>query len=135
MRIAVTSQDFRTVTGHAGRARHFLVYETDAEGIPVPAGRVTLTAEQSVHESGMRGAHPLRGFDVVLSAGFNHHFAQVMAQRGIEAAITDIEDPLVAVRDFLVRHATGTKLPILGCGSCDGGCEGDDHHAHAAPAA
>jgi predicted Fe-Mo cluster-binding NifX family protein len=27
MKIAVTSQDFRTVTGHAGRARNFLIYD------------------------------------------------------------------------------------------------------------
>ena len=27
MRIAVTSQNFRTVTGHAGKARRFLVFD------------------------------------------------------------------------------------------------------------
>jgi hypothetical protein len=30
MRIAITSQNFRTVTGHAGRAGRFLVFEAAA---------------------------------------------------------------------------------------------------------
>jgi hypothetical protein len=34
MRIAVTSQNFRTVTGHAGRARRFIVSEADGREPP-----------------------------------------------------------------------------------------------------
>jgi predicted Fe-Mo cluster-binding NifX family protein len=129
MRIAVTSQNFRTVTGHAGQARRFIVFEAQQAEAPVEVARLDLDREQSIHETGAVGAHPLDGTNVVLSAGFGGHFAQVMAQRGIEAAITDREDPLEAVQDFLQRHATDTKLPIVGC-SCGGECHGEDEADH-----
>ncbi len=32
MRIGVTSQNFRTITGHAGKTRRFLIFEQDATG-------------------------------------------------------------------------------------------------------
>ena len=129
MRFAVTSQNFRTVTGHAGRARRFLVFETQEDGVPVEVGRLALDREQSIHEAGARGAHPLDGTNVLLSTGFAGHFVEVMAQRGIEAALTDRDDPAEAVRDFLVRHAAGTKLPISGC-KCGGECHDGDGHDH-----
>ena len=31
MKVAVTSQNFRTVTGHAGMARRFIVFDASAE--------------------------------------------------------------------------------------------------------
>jgi predicted Fe-Mo cluster-binding NifX family protein len=126
MRIAVTSQDFRTVTGHAGRARRFLIYDVPANGAPSECGRLDLTPEQSIHEAGGAGTHPIDGVDVLLSAGFASHFVLTMAQRGIQAAVTDKIDPIEAVTDYLVRRTAGTLLPIIGCG-CSGGCHGDDH--------
>ena len=123
MRFAVTNQNFRTVTGHAGRARRFLVFETQADGVPVEVARLDLDREQSIHEAAGSGAHPLDGTNVLLSTGFAGHFVELMAQRGTEAALTDRDDPVEAVRDFLLRHATGTKLPISGC-KCDGECHG-----------
>ena len=53
----------------------------------------------------------------------------------IQIAITDKEDPIEAVRDFLARHAAGTLLPVTGC-DCGGECHSDDHghdHSHEAP--
>jgi len=41
MRIGVTSQNFRTITGHAGKTRRFLVFESPEERIHLEA----LTAE------------------------------------------------------------------------------------------
>lgn len=35
MRIAVTSQNFKTVTGHAGKSRRFLIYEARPGADPV----------------------------------------------------------------------------------------------------
>ena len=132
MKIAVTSQDFRTVTGHAGRARRFLIYDVAPDGTPSECGRFDLTQEQTFHETGGAGAHPIDDVSVLLSAGFGAHFAQVMAQRGIQAAATDKEDPVEAVRDFLARRAAGT-LPAAGGCDCGGDChdgdgDGDHHH-------
>lgn len=126
MQIAITSDDFLTVTGHAGRATRFLIYDVAADGTPTERDRLDLAQEQTFHETGGSGAHPIDGVDVLLSAGFGAHFAQVMARRGIQAAVTDQRDPVEAVRDHLVRRAGGTLLPAAGCG-CD--CHGDHHPA------
>ena len=127
MKIAVTSQNFTTVTGHAGRARRFLIYDVQPGAEPVETARLDLPAEQSFHEMGGVGAHPTDGVNVIISAGYNAHFAVVMSQRGIQTAITDKQSPVEAVRDYLTRLAAGTLLPVTGC-DCGGECHGDDHH-------
>jgi predicted Fe-Mo cluster-binding NifX family protein len=129
MKIAVTSQNFRSVTGHAGRARRFLIYDVQPGAEPVETARLDLPAEQSFHETGGTGAHPIDGVDLIISAGFNAHFAVVMTQRGIRTATTDKENPVEAIRDYMVRQAAGTLLPVTGC-DCGGECHGDDHHHH-----
>jgi hypothetical protein len=50
MRIAVTSQNFKTITGHAGKTRRFLVYETVGVESPVEIERLDLPQEMSIHE-------------------------------------------------------------------------------------
>jgi predicted Fe-Mo cluster-binding NifX family protein len=134
MKIAVTSQNFRTVTGHAGRARRFLIYDAQPGAEPIETARLDLPLEQAFHETGGVGPHPIDGIDVLISAGFGGHFVQLMTERGIQTASTDKEDPIEAVRDYLVRRAAGTVLPVIGC-DCGGECHDDhdhDHH-HAAP--
>ncbi|MFL5288505.1 MAG: NifB/NifX family molybdenum-iron cluster-binding protein [Rhodopila sp.] len=126
MKIAVTSQNFRTVTGHAGRARRFLIYDVQPGAEPVEVARLDLPPEQSIHDMGGLGAHPVDGCQVLLSAGFASHFAMVMAGRGIQAATTDKEDPIEAIKDFLARRAAGTLLPVIGC-DCGGACKDHDH--------
>jgi len=99
------------------------------------AARIDLPLDQSFHETGGAGAHPIAGVNVLLSGSFGGHFVQVLAQRGIQTAITDKEDPIEAVRDFLARRAAGTLLPVTGC-DCGGACHSDDHghdHSHEAP--
>jgi len=126
MKIAVTSQNFQTVTGHAGRARRFLIYDVQPTAEPVEIARLDLAPEQSIHEMGGAGAHPVDSCDALLSAGFASHFATVMAARGIQAAITDKLDPVEAIKDFLARRAAGTLLPSGGC-DCGGECKDHDH--------
>jgi hypothetical protein len=50
MRIGVTSQNFRTITGHAGKTRRFLIFEQDATGAMREAQRLDLPLEMSLHE-------------------------------------------------------------------------------------
>ncbi len=141
MKIAVTSQNFRTVTGHAGRARRFLIYDVRAGAEPVEAGRLDLPKEQAMHEFHHAGPHPIDGVDVILSEGFGEGFAQRMAERGIIAAATAMTDPVDAVTDYLERRRTGAEAPAAApCGCVDGHEHGHQHgqghrHAHGAAAA
>ena len=40
MKIGITSQNFRTITGHAGKTRRFLVFEPRADGQIGETGRM-----------------------------------------------------------------------------------------------
>jgi len=119
MRIAVTSQDFQTVSGHAGRARHFLLFEVDGAAPPQPVGRLELAPEATVHEWQGRGAHPLDAVAAVLTRSFGEHFALHLARRGILAAVTEESEPLAAVSRLLATPDLGAQLARTRAGRCD----------------
>ncbi len=99
------------------------------------AARIDLPLDQSFHETGGAGAHPIDGVNVLLSGSFGGHFARVLAERGIQTAITEKTNPIEAIRDFLARHAAGTLLPVAGC-DCGSTCHGEAHdHDHPRAAA
>lgn len=108
MRIAVTSQNFKTITGHAGKARRFLVYEADAISAVREVERLDLPKELSIHE--YHGSdHPLfaLGLHALITQGAGQGFVQRMALHGIAVHATGESDPLTAV----ALLAAGQALP------------------------
>ena len=106
MKIGITSQNFRTITGHAGKARRFLLYETQGDGSVREVGRLDLPKELSMHE--FRGdAHPTDGLDLIVTAGCGKGFIQRLASRGIRVITTALDDPAEAARTL----AAGGELP------------------------
>ena len=108
MRIAVTSQNFRSITGHAGKSRRFIVYEVAAGTQPAELERLDLPKEMSLHEY-HGDDHPLfgLGLDAILTGGAGDRFNQRMARQGIQVLATgetDIEAALNAL-------AAGQPLP------------------------
>lgn len=101
MKIAITSQNFRTVTGHAGKTRRFLVYEADPGSPPVEIERLDLPREMSIHEFA-GGPHPLDAVDVLITASAGSGFIRNLAQRGVQVVITSETEPAQAITDFLV---------------------------------
>ena len=106
MKVAVTSQNFRTITGHAGKTRRFLVYQADG-GEVREIERLDLPKEQSFHELHGDAPHPIDGVDVLVTASCGDHFVVRMARRGIQVVATGEPDPVTAAR--LV--STGQPLP------------------------
>ena len=103
MKIAVTSQNFRTLTPHAGRTRRFLVYQAEPPGDAVEIDRLDLPKNMAMHEFHQDGPHPLDTVDVVIAGSCGAGFARRMAKRGIRAVTSDKTDPKEAVRDFLAH--------------------------------
>jgi predicted Fe-Mo cluster-binding NifX family protein len=133
MKIAVTSQNFRTVTGHAGRARRFLIYDVQADAEPVEVERLDLPKELAMHDFRGGEPHPVDGVDVILSQGFGEGFAQRMAKRGIIAMTTAEADPVAAVKWFMALHqidADVRSAATCGCGHRHGHERGHHHHHH-----
>jgi predicted Fe-Mo cluster-binding NifX family protein len=130
MKIAVTSQNFRTITPHAGRTRRFLVYEAAEGGEPVEVDRLDLPKELSMHEFHAKGPHPLDAVDVVIAGSFGEGFAARMGARGIVAVATDLTDPIEAVKEYLARLPGGEPPAGTACG-CGRGHGHAHQHAHA----
>jgi predicted Fe-Mo cluster-binding NifX family protein len=107
-RIAVTSQNFRTITGHAGKTRRFIIFETDPEGHPQEVERLDLPMEMSLHDY-HGDDHPLfqLGLAAVVTQGAGGGFVQRMARHGIQVHTTSASDPVAAVT-ALIR---GEPLP------------------------
>jgi predicted Fe-Mo cluster-binding NifX family protein len=105
MKIAVTSQNFRTVTGHGGKSRRFLIYDAQPGTPPTEVDRLDLPIEQSFHEfSG--GSHPVDGVDALVTGSAGSGFIRKLAERGIRVVVTGETDPVKAVDDVLAGHIT-----------------------------
>jgi len=106
MKIGITSQNFRTITGHAGKARRFLIYESSDTGEIRETARWDLPKEMALHA--FRGdAHPLYTLDVLITAGCGEHFLGRLAQYGVRVIRTGEPDPDQAARML----AAGQPLP------------------------
>ena len=100
MKIAVTSQDRKTVTGHAGQCRRFWIYETDDKAV-LNKTLLELTMEQTFHASHGPGPHPLDGIDALISGGMGPGLIRRLSGKGTQALVTSETDPDAAVADFL----------------------------------
>ena len=77
MKIAITSQNFRTITGHAGKTRRFLVYQVDNEHRWEEVARLDLPKEMSLHE--YKGDdHPVYDVDIVITASCGENFRLII---------------------------------------------------------
>jgi len=101
MRIAVTSQNYKTVTGHAGKTRKFLVYEAGARGELKEVERLKLPKEMSMHETPVDAPHPLDHMDIVITQSCGEGFPRKLARRGIRVVVSEISNPVQAVKAVL----------------------------------
>ena len=97
MRIGITSQNFRTITGHAGKSRRFLVFEAAPGQDPVAVERIDLPKELSLHEY-HGDDHPLFRLDVVITASCGTGFSQRLQRHGVRVLTTSATDPAVAAK-------------------------------------
>ncbi len=102
MKIAVTSQNFRTITPHAGKTRRFLVYEVGPNSEVAENERLDLDKMMTMHEfRGNHDAHPLDQMDVVIAGSAGTGFVQRLHARGVRVVVTGETDPLQAITDYL----------------------------------
>lgn len=99
MKIAITSQNFRTVTAHAGKARRFLIFDISCPCSPREIDRLDLNKDMSFHE--FKGnSHPIDGVTALITGGAGEGLRARMARRDIELVVTAETDPLKAVVDY-----------------------------------
>jgi predicted Fe-Mo cluster-binding NifX family protein len=110
MKIAIATKSWETVSGHAGKARCWLLYELapglEAGKLPAPR-RVELTKDQLFHYFSDEGPHPLDGVEIAVAGSAGDGFIRHMNKRGAEVLLTGETDPAEA----LARILAGKALP------------------------
>jgi predicted Fe-Mo cluster-binding NifX family protein len=130
MRIAVSSQNFRSITGHAGKSRRFIVFNMEPGQAPVEVDRLDLPKEMSLHEY-HGDDHPLfdLGLDAVLTGSAGAGFMQRLGRRGIRVIATAEKD----IDRALSALAKGEPLPEAPPHDHGGGGHAHGHgHGHGA---
>ena len=116
MQIAVTSQNRKTITEHAGKCRKFWIYEVE-KGVLAGKRLVELAIEQSLHASHQL-AQPLAGINVLITGGMGRGLHDRLMQGGILPVVTMEEDPDAAVAALLGNSLE--RLPVHWRHDCHG---------------
>ncbi len=110
MKIAIATKDWLTVSGHAGQARCWLLYDLvsglGSEPLPTPA-HLELAKEQVFHHCRDDAPHPLDGVEIIVAGSAGDGFVRQMQKRGAEVLLTGETDPSAA----LARILAGEALP------------------------
>lgn len=100
MIIAICSGNRKTITGHAGRNRSFLLFTIRDKEI-ADSRRVELDPEETFHEAGHRMPAPLTGISVLIAGGMGEGLFNRLKENGVDPVITEETDPETAVRNYL----------------------------------
>ena len=100
MKIAVTSQNRKSITEHAGRCRKFWIFVTENNKI-VDKQLLELPKEQAFHESSPHEPHPLDDIDVLIAGGLGQGLVRRLARKDIKGLVTMESDPEKAVLLYL----------------------------------
>ena len=108
MKIAIATQNFATVSSHAGQTRQWLLYDLTEHRsnrlLPAPR-RVDLEKEQVLHVFEDDVPHPLDGVDFVVAASAGNGFIRHMKKRGTDVLLTGETDPATAITRLLAGEA------------------------------
>ncbi len=100
MKIAVTSQNRKTITSHAGKCRKFWVYEIKDHSVR-DKHLLELPLSQSFHECDHDAPHPLDGVRLLISGGLGLGLQRRLQRKGIVALATAETDPDKAVAAWI----------------------------------
>lgn len=115
--VAVTS-DALKVSGHAGRARHWLVFDVDQpERVGEPV-RVELEPDMVFHHFEGDAPHPLDGIEAMIAISAGDGFLKHMGKRGVEVALTAETLPAKAVADYLADRLSAPRPRPIGALLC-----------------
>ncbi len=123
MLIAVTSQNRRSITGHAGKCRNFWLYRIE-DGAISDKHLLELPIDQSLHAQHDGLSDGLQGIDVLISGGMGAGLHRRLGQYGIAALLTDSTEPDVAVNALL------SQKPDFFRPAPTHECHDHDHPAH-----
>ena len=111
MKIAISSQNARSVTGHPGKCRKFWIY-TIEEGKPKGRELLELAKEQMFHQHPANEPHPLDEVDVLISGMMAVWLQERMATFDVKALATPETDLDKTVADYLAGTLEETPVHV-----------------------
>ena len=113
MKIAVSSEDFRRVSEHAGRARRWLLFEGERGGPAVLVDRIEVPAELVFHHFKGREGHPLDGIAALITRSAGDNLLARLRRQGVDAVVTRERDGAKAAADYLMGSLAPPPPPGL----------------------
>lgn len=120
MRIAVSTMDGKTICGHLGKCRSFIIFE--AEGGVIKDRRIESVGGMCpghADAGSKERAHnvsPLTGCSAVITQGMGQGLLNGLVQAGIQPVITQHTDPETAVMLLLSGGISGAHTSNCSCG-------------------
>ena len=124
--IALTTQNRRTITNHAGRCRRFTLARVESGEVQLPLELVELEIEQTLKQNHEGLPAALQGIDVLITAGAGQGMAQRLKTLGVQLCITPVQDPLEAAQAWAQGRLPQQEQAAAADHDCDCDC-GDDH--------
>lgn len=100
MKVALASQNRRSLTPHAGKCRHFFIVDTQSDRAPQS---VELDQQETLHAWPGDTGHPLDSVDVLLACTVGVGVATKLARHGIRVLATPERD-LAHILDALADN-------------------------------
>jgi predicted Fe-Mo cluster-binding NifX family protein len=104
--LALTTQNRRGISDHAGRCRRFLVTRLDASGQPGPWQSVELEKADTLHEVHSGLPAPLAGVEVLITRGAGPGLARRFARSGVQVLLTAHTEPAAALQAWRAGELT-----------------------------
>lgn len=114
MRIAVSTSDYKAVSGHAGQCRRWLIFEGEKGGAAREVERLELYPENVFHHHKDKdGPHPLEKVDALISRSAGEGFLRRMAKKQVDAKLTSERNARKAADDYLAGRLKAPPAPGL----------------------
>lgn len=131
-KVAVTSQDKKTITGHAGKCRHFYIYTIDTEG-NFKKDLIDLSKNETLHHTfhDDPSANPhnyLYDMDIILTQSMGQGAINRLATQNVTVYAIQETDPEIAIKK-LIEGTLEAFAPVSNHKShtsCN--CGGHHHH-------
>ncbi|MFZ3160153.1 MAG: hypothetical protein WA134_08205 [Rhodoferax sp.] len=103
--VGATKDHWSQVSGQAGQARDWLVFDCPP-GAPLPEPqRVALTKEQLPHHFQDTAPHPLHGVEIMIAASAGDGYIRHMEKWGAQVVLTGETAPLIALQKIIAGEA------------------------------
>lgn len=100
MKIALSSQNTTSITGHTGKCQKFWIYEVNGTEI-IDKKLLEISKEQTFHNSEPDLPHPLDDVQILISGGMGKNLVRRLENKGIEVIVTKETDLEKAIADYL----------------------------------